>query len=170
MNELNFDYTGKPLKVAKFSELDTEKNQIDAMLQSRGIKYSAKLVGPTKRDKWECDAWRVSFVRGNAEMETDYFTGTGHRKSKTPNLKPGRFGYMAPSPVTPCAADVLYSLCLDAEAESESFQNWCDNFGYDSDSISALNTYQACERIARDLYRVFDRKTLAKFREVLQDY
>ena len=168
--QTDFDYTGKPLNVAQFADLDTAENRIDAMLQTRGVKYSARLVGATKRDNWECDAWRVSFVRGNAAMETDYFTGTGHRKSRTPNKKQGQFGYMPPSPVTPSAASVLYSLCLEAEAESESFQNWCDNFGYNSDSISALNTYQACEKIARDMYRVFDRQTVAQFREVLQDF
>lgn len=170
MDATNLDYTGAPIKAARFSELDTARNRIDAMLQARGVKFTAKLMGETKREDWLCDAWRVSFIRGNAVMETDYFTGTGHRKSNTPNLKPGRFGYMAPSPVTPCAADVLYSLCLDAEACEMSYQDWCDNFGYNSDSIKALNTYRACESIGHELRKVFDHTTREAFREVLQDY
>ena len=162
MNSINFeilqDYTGKPIVARTFAELDNAKNRIDAMLQARNIKFSAVLVGPTVRDKWECDAWRVSF----GKFTTDYFTGTGHRKQANK--------YMPLKPVAPCAADVLYSLILDAEACEQSYQDWCDNFGYESDSIKALNTYRACEAIGHELRKVFDHATRESFRNVLQDY
>lgn len=44
----------------------------------------------------------------------------------------------------PTLDSVLESLFLDASAYSESFDSWCSNCGYDSDSIKALNMYQAC--------------------------
>ena len=160
-----FDYTGKPIITANLSDLNTAQNQIDAMLQSRDIKFSAVLVGPTVRDKWECDAWRVSF----GKFTTDYYTGTGHRKMPK-GFKPNNNMGIKAKPTTPCAADVLYSLLSDASAADQSFGDWCSDFGYDADSIKALNTYQACEKIGREMRVLFDTQTRELFREVLQDY
>lgn len=152
------DYTGKTIVCDAFSELNTAQNQIDAMLQARNIKFSAVLVGPTKRDNWECDAWRVTF----GKFTTDYFTGIGHRKAF--------IKHQEKRPVAPCAAAVLYSLMLDAEACETSYQDWCDNFGYESDSIKALNAYRACEAIGQELRKTLDHATREAFRSVLQDY
>jgi hypothetical protein len=44
----------------------------------------------------------------------------------------------------PTAYDLLYSLQLDCASGDRSFADWCADFGYDSDSIKALNVYQAC--------------------------
>ena len=52
------------------------RSKVDEILSSAGIKFTVRLVGETKRDDWECDQWRVSF----GKFETDYYTGTGHRK------------------------------------------------------------------------------------------
>ena len=169
MTTINFDvlndYTGKPIIAAKFSDLDTAKNQIDAMLQARNIKFSVVLVGATLRDGWVCDAWRVSFDK----FAADYFTGTGHRKPTNPR-KPVDSHWNPLRAISPCAADVLYSLLLDSEACNESYQDWCDNFGYESDSIKALNTYRACEAIGHELRKAFDHKTREAFSAVLQGY
>jgi hypothetical protein len=51
----------------------------------------------------------------------------------------------------PTAYDLLYCLRSDAESVNESFDSWCSNFGYDNDSIKALNTYNACVENARKL-------------------
>lgn len=42
--------------------------------------------------------------------------------------------------------NVLHCLFIDAQCASESFQDFCDNLGYSSDSIQALNVYQACQK------------------------
>ena len=47
-------------------------------------------------------------------------------------------------PVFPGVASVLHSLMLDAQALDQSFADWCDDLGYDDDSISAFDTYRAC--------------------------
>ena len=134
------------------------------MLQVRNIKFSAVLVGATKRDNWECDAWRVTF----GKFTTDYFTGTRHRVRK--DTKKPVSSWNPETPKKPCAADVLYSLILDAEACEQSYQDWCDNYGYESDSIKALNMYRACEAIGQELRKVFNHQTREAFRNVLQDY
>lgn len=162
---MTLDYNGKPIIARVWNDLNTAKNQVDAMLHSRNINFSAVLVGPTVRDKWECDAWRVTL----GKFTTDYYTGTGHRKMPA-NVKPNNNFGIKPKPTVPCAADVLYSLLSDASAADQSFGDWCADYGYDADSISALNTYQVCEKIGHEMRKLFDNQTRELFREVLQDY
>jgi hypothetical protein len=49
---------------------------------------------------------------------------------------------------------------MDADTADSTFQDWADELGYDSDSIKALSTYQACCEIAQQLRRLIpDSKT-----------
>ena len=50
--------------------------------------------------------------------------------------------------------DVLYSLILDAQFGSDSFSDFCDNLGYDSDSIKHLNIYFECEKTAKKIQSI----------------
>lgn len=151
---------------------DTQK-AVDAYLEAEKINYSVRYVGETARDNdWQCDAWRVSFAAGKSRFETDYFTGLGHRKvpGNRPLKKNWEIGYVAPKPVSPCAADVLNSLILDSSAADMSFNDWCDDYGFDNDSISAFNTYQLCCKAAHDLRQVFSRAQIETLRTLLEDY
>ena len=154
---------------------DTQK-QIDSLLSAWNIQFSASLIGETIKDNnWKCDEWRIKI----GAMRTSYYTGTGHRKHKKGAFRTtARKGTVAYAnweranlqPVAPCAADVIYSLLSDAEAADMSFNDWCDNFGYSSDSISAFITYQQCSTIGYDLQKVFTAKQRAELSELLQDY
>lgn len=42
---------------------------------------------------------------------------------------------------------VLNSLFLDSSAHDETFENWCSEFGYDSDSIKARKIYDECNEV-----------------------
>lgn len=53
----------------------------------------------------------------------------------------------------PNAADVLSSLILDARIGEEDFEDYCANFGVDSDSRSAYATWKACRDGAAKLHR-----------------
>lgn len=59
-----------------------------------------------------------------------------------------------PAEIQPERADVIDCLMLDSDALDYSFQDWCDNCGYDSDSISALETYNECCKIGRKLMKM----------------
>jgi hypothetical protein len=50
----------------------------------------------------------------------------------------------------PTAADVLHCLCSDAMGyiNSGGFEDWCSEYGYDTDSRKAEATFIACKRIA----------------------
>lgn len=78
---------------------------------------------------WQHRLWNV-FYYGNAKGLTlgatlTYKTGMGHKKAPTAN-------------------EVLACYCREGLDSETGFADWCANYGYDSDSISALNTYQAC--------------------------
>ncbi len=47
----------------------------------------------------------------------------------------------------PSPADVISSLCSDACAGEMSFEDFCGDFGYDTDSIRARDTWEACRAI-----------------------
>jgi hypothetical protein len=67
-------------------------------------------------------------------------------------------------------AAVLHSLILYASSVDQNFDDWCSGFGYSSDSIKALNVYQACIENAKQLRHIFTRAELARLAEILQDY
>lgn len=85
----------------------------------------------------------------------DYYTGAGLVKSS------GR-------PKPPTLDDVLSSLLLDSTAAQDSFEEWCDNFGYDTDSRSALDTYLQCQESYHKLRKA--KINIEQESERLQDY
>jgi hypothetical protein len=114
----------------------------------------------TNQDKWAHDAWEITLSYQGREMTTSYRTGLGHR-TKYPNVtkhgevyggplgnargieKATAMGYT--KPVTPSVGDVVYSLVMDASCSDYTFNDWCSEFGYDTDSRKALDTYLQCQ-------------------------
>lgn len=158
----------------------TTDETVAEYLAAQRIAYTATLVGETKRDNWTCDEWRVQFTRHDAppahapnatgkktaELETRYYTGTGHRKTPKKRMSWDN----APRPVTPTAANVLYSLLMDAQGAEQPFDYWCSDFGYDTDSRKALSVYEACCAIRRDLYKLLTTEQRDTLRTMLEDY
>lgn len=55
----------------------------------------------------------------------------------------------------PDAAGCLDCLLSDAQGGRQSFEDFCGEFGYDTDSRSAEQTHKACEKVAEGLERLF---------------
>lgn len=72
--------------------------------------------------------------------------------------------------IPPTAASVLSCLLSDAQAGDMKFGEFCSEFGYDSDSIKALETHRACEKMEKDMRHFFTREELTELRDMLQDY
>jgi hypothetical protein len=51
----------------------------------------------------------------------------------------------------PGADDVLDSLVSDASALDSTFEDWCGDCGYDTDSRKAFATFETCQRLGREL-------------------
>lgn len=54
----------------------------------------------------------------------------------------------------PIASEILEFLYSDRDCGSYSFYEFCDNLGYDRDSIKALDTYRACMENAEKVNRL----------------
>lgn len=136
------------------------RDKVDGLLTEYGVNFSVKYVGETVKKDWggggkvqTVDHFRFKL----GDYESDFYMGLGNRA-------PAR------KPISPRAADVLYCILSDAEAIDCSFSDWCDMFGYDSDSIKALETYRECEKTGRELRRIFKRDQIAALRDALQDF
>ena len=104
------------------------------------------------------DQWVITLLDEDGTPHIfDYFTGLGRRQ-----------GLKSPKP--PKVADVLYSLLSDASAEQRSFHEWCSDYGYSLDSISALNVYRACLDTAHALHKCFSDELLEELRDLLAEY
>jgi hypothetical protein len=172
-------------------------NEIDKAvseyLKSRGVlSYKTIHVSDNAENKeWPCDVWRVVFTAQNHnEFVTEFRTGLGHRLT---NL---RFGKLSASQingskvlkevtgmdrscfkiddytytVAPTQASVLYCLLSDADCGNYTFDEFCDNLGYDNDSRKALETYLCCQETNTKLNKFFSRGTINHLQELLQDY
>lgn len=52
------------------------------------------------------------------------------------------------------ALNALYCFISDAVSGLDSFEDFCSNFGYDTDSRAAYKTWQACQRSTEKALRV----------------
>lgn len=159
------------------------ESAIAEKLQNLFITVTVINAGETvKENNWKCDAWRVTFKRGAQhafkQFETDYFTGIGHRKSKLKrpyfanphSIAAEAWDKQNLKPVAPNAASVLHSILQDGAAIETSFEYWCSDYGYESDSIKALNTYQACCEIGKKVNAFFSHTEREELKTLLQDY
>ena len=70
----------------------------------------------------------------------------------------------------PDIAHILHCLAMDAHSAGDSFEEWCANFGYDTDSRKAYRTYEACEDTRDNLNRIFGDSALEElFFETSED-
>ena len=98
-------------------------------------------------DEWKRSAthWKLVIRRGNKQMTAYFSQGSAHTKE-------------------PTLADILDCLASDASAidNARDFEDWCRDFGYDTDSRKAEKTYRVCVRQAEALKRLLgnDFKTL----------
>ena len=163
----------------------TEQKVVD-YLNSLFYKWQIFRTGEDDVSEWKHDKWCITITRSGDKRTIEQFkynTAFGHRylqpfavtEVKRYKLKPGTKAYSTATSNSyyikqPQIAAVLYCLLSDADAGNESFSNWCENFGYNSDSITAFNTYQACEKTAKQLNNLFNREQLRTLRDLLQDY
>ena len=155
------------------SELTLALNEIAITSDARHVRFvSASPDG--KRVEWPHDVWSVTLRNGDKTYTTEFKCGIGHRKlpagfpkrdirsgSRGVQYYVERLGWLddvkaaeaaLTKPVAPTTADVLACL-LDASNPSETFEEWCLNFGFSDDSMKAMETYRACQKTRSALQR-----------------
>jgi hypothetical protein len=114
-----------------------------------------------------CELYLPLNIIGEAEVAVELRTG----KSTYKILDNGKLSTpVKPYNLQPDELDVWYSLILDGEADSMTFETWCDNYGYDSDSRKAEATYNQCVAIGKTLRLAIGSEELEKLRVAFYDY
>ena len=117
----------------------------------------------TDAENWKHYAWTVNFAPpSKAPVSMDYKCGMAHAKRKKSGWSDPRFDIVTPIP--PKAAEVLACYCRDFTDSDCAFDEWAENFGYDTDSRKALATYESCRAAGPKLRALgLTREQIARF-------
>lgn len=89
---------------------------------------------PSMPDSSNMDHWKVTLRRAGHTMTVYFSKGYGHHGAE------------------PGTDEVLSYLASDSSSVDDySFEDWCGNFGYDTDSRTAERTWKACQHAAKRL-------------------
>lgn len=170
------------------SHFDPLKDDREFILERLGVTMSAKFV-PFSRSRNKAEKnlsvnWEITLKRGGREIiTTDYMQGIAHVPEYT-DPQYGRPGFMSIARHDairkacergrrvnpPSISDVFYCLLMDAGAiDYRDFSEWAEEYGYDSDSIKARETYDACIATALAFRSAFGEKLLCELRELFAD-
>lgn len=131
-----------------------------------GTEISSTFVAKVKDDEdWEHFEWRVTLTRDGKTRVLPYRMGLGHVQTKCGKpIQSFRFRQMpcehvrcynaGDQPTPPDLYSVLTSLKANA-THGETFDDWCRDFGYDTDSRKAMATYLACQNSEVESRRFF---------------
>lgn len=125
------------------------------------IKFYAQAAFKTREDmndewKKEANKWQVKIVYFDKEYVTDFYMGS-------------RLVNQMNKPKKPTIKDVLFSFIM-GDVSGMSFKDFCDEFGYDNESIKSLKIYTNCQRETKAYYDMFDSEEREILRELLEDY
>lgn len=146
-----------------------------ATASTYGTDIASTYVGKATDGDWAHYAWTVTLTRDGKTRTLPYKMGLGH--VQTPCGKPLNTASRYRStpcdhvrcqnvekPTPPTLYDVLTSLKADT-TDGETFEDWCSNVGYDTDSRKALATYLACQESENESRRFFG----SDWRTILDD-
>lgn len=133
------------------SRFDPLSDDREFILDAMGVTMRAtRKDGPREGRDASASHWRVTLRRDRASLTTDYSMGAAHVGE-------------------PELCDVLNCLMRDAECGAQSFEDFCADLGYDTDSRSAEKTWRACKVTAVGLARLFSDGMLRDLRELFED-
>ncbi len=157
------------LKMKGFNIMSETVEKINEYLQAKNCTFKAHFVRKVEKSKtndWGHFAWVCEFTRiGKPDtVQFNYKMGLGHIvRSKRPE-------YIPDKPKAPSAADLLYSVLLDASYSAITFEDFCNNLGYDTDSRKALETYLLCQENGKKLGEIFTNAEEAELNSLLEDF
>jgi hypothetical protein len=121
---------------------------LEQACQEKPMKITSVYVGEEKHFDNDTiqDRFVVTLEYQGRTMTVDFYMGIGHRK-------PLRKGYPT-KPRAPKVENVLYCLLLDSTALDLTFDEWCGEYGYDTDSRRAYKIFDQCNDQGKQLKRL----------------
>lgn len=110
------------------------------------------------KDEWKkgTNKWQIKLVYFDKIYVTDFYMGSGLVDEMG-------------KPKKPTKEDILSAMITDDVSDLD-FDDFCNEFGYNNDSIKALKVYEACKRETKAYYNMFDSEEREVLRELLEDY
>lgn len=110
------------------------RTEMDRFIEERQITMDAVRVDRNpnvKESDWDAGAshWRCTFRINASSFETYFSMGSAHTQPPTA------------ADVLDCLASDASGIGLDDVSAQLDFEEWANEYGYDTDSISALHTY-----------------------------
>ena len=154
------------------SELTTRIEQI------QGLTLTSTHVGVTEKQVYLEDRWIVILEYGEHIFDTKFGTGMGHRikprwiecqgkgyynkqlaqfKSEKDAAKSGWLKLVHPK-----LDDVIHSLLVDSSCAEGTFEDYCSEFGLDTDSRKALDIYLSCQKTRSAMIKMFGHELFAE--------
>lgn len=178
---------------------EEQKQAIVDLLARNGVTMTAVFVPQSmSRNSAEKDRtlnWRLTLINSATKqtMTVDYSQGIGNvpgwvnprtlhleelmgkpwesgKYAVKPNSKLASYMVKRATLPAPSASDLLYSIVADSTEEFSCFEMWAAEFGYDTDSRKAEQTYEACKQQTRDAQRVLGRTVIEEAAVILRDY
>lgn len=163
---------------------------IEQQLKAMGLSLTYEFVpfsqSRSKDQKIPNLNWIVSLWKDQTEViKTDYSAGQAycpsypHRasvdgdKATKDECEQGytKKNAFTKKPIEPKLSDVVYSLVMDSDVlQHESFEDWADCYGYNSDSKKDEKVYKACLKIALPMQLRLGSETMETLRELFGDY
>lgn len=147
------------------SELSIRLKQIE------GLVLTTSYVGLVEEDGYYHYSWNVTITYNNQSYSSPYWCGTGYNKKPSWIIHKDKGFYNKTlgeyksakdaikagwvKPVPPTLADVMYSLFVDANCAADSHEDYCNEFGYDTDSRKQLEIYLTCQKTRSTLIKMF---------------
>jgi hypothetical protein len=133
------------------NEYDTQAEQF---LTSNGIKFRATL-SDTKAPAWGDNGkhghhYRVTLSKPAARLTFDFWSSIADAEKGIKTVRP--YSVLA---------------CISGDAYTpETFADFCGEYGYESDSIKALQTFRRCSAFAKRLRAFFTEAELEQLQEI----
>lgn len=127
----------------------------------QGTAHCPAYKNPVKFNSGKRDEWSTNrAIAGECE--------TGKRVRHVSEV----FGPMIGAAIEPPSlADVVHCLLLDSSAvDLSGFEEWCQECGYDSDSIKVRGVYDVCLSHGLKMRSALGDESMRELRELFQDY
>jgi len=125
------------------------------IIEGQDFEYSCGIGHRIEKDRFQRDKFKKTMSRNPQKTKSNLLLYIDELKSCS---KPKKLNI----------DDVLYSLILDAQSGTESFEDFCDNFGYNEDSVKHNEIYRACQKNGKKVKTFI--KDLEKASKLFQDY